>query len=217
MLSIPVFNMKGERTGQVEIDPALLGGEPRVNLLKQAVVAFRDHQRQRSARTKGKSDTEGSTRKMYRQKGTGNARMGQIRVPHHKGGGRAFAKRIPTRTVDFPKKMRRLARASAILAKIQSNDALILSDLACPKPRTKTLVGVLNAVGAEKGCVLALHAPDQNVYLSGRNMPKTDVRVIGELNAYEILRRRKLVMTRGAFDILVNDPMTLHGASELTE
>lgn len=202
MLEIPVFNMKGDRTGAVKVDPAVLGGRVRPKLLKQAVVAFLDRQRQYSARTKGKSDVEGSTRKLYRQKGTGNARVGQVRTPVRRGGGRAFAKRVPCRVVEFPKKMRRLARGNAVLAKIQSSDALIIDDLRCPEPKTKLVADMLASVGADRGCVLATHELDRHVYLSGRNIPKTEVRVVDELTAYEVLRRKKLVMTRPAFDRL---------------
>ena len=110
MLSVPVCNMTGDRTGEVEIDPAVLGSKVRVRLMKQAVVAFLDHQRQHSARTKGRSDVEGSTRKLYRQKGTGNARVGMLRTPTRRGGGRTFARRGPRKRKGFPKQMRRLAR-----------------------------------------------------------------------------------------------------------
>lgn len=202
MLEIPVFNMKGDRTGAVKVDPAVLGGRVRPKLLKQAVVAYLDRQRQYSARTKGKSDVEGSTRKLYRQKGTGNARVGQVRTPTRRGGGRAFAKRVPCRVVEFPKKMRRLARDNAVLAKIQSSDALIIDDLRCAEPKTKVMADMLASVGADRGCVLATHELDRHVYLSGRNIPKTEVRVVDELTAYEVLRRKKLVLTRPAFDRL---------------
>ncbi len=200
MLAIPVFNVRGERVGEETIDAELLGGAVRPKLLKQAIVAFLDRQRQYSARTKGKSDVEGSTRKLYRQKGTGNARMGQVRTCVRRGGGRAFGKRVSSSALGFPKKMRRLARNNAILTKIQSNDALILEDLACSEPKTKVVATALSAVGAERGCTLATHELDRNVYLSGRNIPRTDVRVVDELTAYEILRRRKMVFTRPAFD-----------------
>jgi large subunit ribosomal protein L4 len=201
-LSIPVFNMAGQRQGEVEVDPAVLGGRIRPKLLKQAIVAFLDHQRHYSARTKGKADTEGSTRKLYRQKGTGNARMGQVRTPVRRGGGRAFAKRISRRHVEFPKQMRRLARNSAILAKIQSNDVLILSDLNCEKPKTKTVAKMFQALGVDRGCVLALGERSPSVYLSARNIPKTEVRLVEELNAYEVLRRKKLLLTKPAFERL---------------
>jgi len=202
MVEVPVFNMQGDRTGAVQVDPALLGGRVRPRLLKQAIVAYLDHQRQHSARTKGKADVEGSTRKLYRQKGTGNARMGPVRTPVRRGGGRTFAKRIPGRVVDFPKKMRRLARNNAMLVKIQSNDAMIVDGLRCTEPKTKTVANMLASLGAEGGCVLATHELDRNVYLSGRNIPKTDVRVVDELTAYEVLRRKKLVLTKPAFERL---------------
>jgi len=204
MLEVPVFNMKGDRTGAVQLDPEVLGGRVRPQLLKQAVVAFLDRQRQHSARTKGKAQTAGSTRKLYRQKGTGNARVGQVRTPVRRGGGRAFAKRVPGAVVDFPKKMRRLARNNAILVKIKSSDTLIIEDLNCKAAKTKVVANMLASLGVDRGCVLATHELDRNVYLSGRNIPKTDVRVFESLTAYEVLRRRKLILTRPAFDLLAS-------------
>ncbi len=209
MLEVPVFNMEGERSGELEVDPAVLGGCVRPRLLKQAIVAFLDHQRQDSARTKSRSDVEGSTRKLYRQKGTGNARAGPLRTPVRRGGGRTFAKRGPRATKAMPKKMRRLARNSAILAKIQANDVLIVDDLQCTQIKTKPVAAMLSALGVQRGCVLAMHEADANVYLSGRNIPNTDIRTVDELNAYEVLRRRKLIFTRPAFERLMHDPVTV--------
>ncbi|MGB2987541.1 MAG: 50S ribosomal protein L4 [Phycisphaerae bacterium] len=211
MLAVPVVNMQGEPAGEMEIDPAALGGRVRPRLIKQAIVAFLDHQRQQSARTKGRSDVEGSTRKLYRQKGTGNARVGNLRTPIRRGGGRTFAKRGPRATKAFPKKMRRLARNSAILARIQANDVIIVDELRCPEIKTKIVASMFSVLGGEKGCVLAMHARDRNVYLSSRNVPNTDVRVVEELNAYEVLRRRRLIFTKPAFEQLVRDPVTLRG------
>ena len=114
----------------------------------------KDRQRQQSARTKGRSDVEGSTRKLYRQKGTGNARAGNLRTPIRRGGGRAFAKRGPRAKKAFPKKMRRLARNSAILARIQANDVIIVDEFRCPEIKTKVVASMLSALGGEKGCVL---------------------------------------------------------------
>ena len=199
MLSVPVFNMKGERAGEVEIDPEVLGGRVRTRLIKQAIVAYLDHQRQDSARTKGKAQVEGSTRKLYRQKGTGNARMGQIRQPVRRGGGRAFAKRGPRSTKELPKKMRRLARDSAILAKIQAQEVKVIDGFHCDAPKTKPFASMLSALTATKGCVFALHAYDSKAYLSARNIPDTEIKVVDELSAYEILRRRVLVLTKPAF------------------
>jgi len=204
MLAVPLVNAKGERLGQVEIDPASLGGTVRPRLIKQAIVAYLDHQRQRSARTKGRSDVEGSTRKIYRQKGTGNARAGTIRTPIRRGGGRAFAKRVPGAAVELPKKMRRLARNSAILAKIESECVLVLDELQCSEPKTAPFAAMLSALGAHKGCLVALGSYDGNIYRSGRNIPKTEIRVFDELSAYEVMLRPKVIFTRPAFERLTS-------------
>ncbi len=209
MLAVPLFNMQGERLGEVEVDPAVFGGEVRVDLLKQAVVAHRAHARQWSARTKGRKHIAGSTRKLYRQKGTGNARVGNIRTPVRRGGGRTFAKRCAGSEVVFPKKMRRAARCSAVLAKIQAENVLLLDELKCTEPKTKVLASMFSALGIDRGCLLAMDGQDANVYRSGRNIPNTDIRVVDDLNAYEVLRRPKVVFTKAAFDRLVNDPIRL--------
>lgn len=214
MVAVPVYDTKGNQTGEMEIDPALLGGEVRPALLKQAVVTFEDHQRQFSARTKGRADVEGSTRKLYRQKGTGNARAGNVRTPVRRGGGRAFSQRIPRAHKSLPKKMRRLARNNAILAKIESKQVVILDGLSINEPKTKPFAAMLKALGAANGCLFALHARDENVYRSGRNIPRTMVRALEDLNAYEVLLGRKVVFTREAFQRLCDDPTRLHGDSE---
>lgn len=204
MLSVPVFNMQGAKLGEVEVDPAQLGGSVRPALLKQVLVAYQDHQRQGSARTKGRAQTAGSTRKLYRQKGTGNARAGMLRTPVRKGGGRAFAKRRPPSVKELPKKMRRIARNNAILAKIQANEVLILDGLRCNEPKTKVFATMLSALGLDRGCLLAMHDRDVNVYKSGRNIPETDIRLVDDVNAYDVLRRSRVVFTKPAFELVLS-------------
>ncbi|MCH7883799.1 MAG: 50S ribosomal protein L4 [Planctomycetes bacterium] len=199
MLTVPIFNMEGKRTGEVQVDPEVLGRRVRPRIIKQAIVAYLDHQRQYSARTKGRSDVEGSTRKIFRQKGTGNARMGGIRNPVRRGGGCTFAKRVPGSRKNFPKKMRRLALCSALLAKIQANEALIVEDLSFAEPKTRAFASMLSALGVEQGCLVALHERDKSTYLSGRNIPDTDIRLVDDLTAYEVLRRKRLIFTGPAF------------------
>lgn len=205
MLAVPIFSMNGTPGGEIEVDPASLGGRVRHALVKQAVVSYLDHQRQYSARTKRRSDVSGSTRKLYRQKGTGNARSGPIRTPLRRGGGHTFAKRRPQAFKAFPKKMRRLARNSAILAKIKADGVMVISDFECSAPKTKVFSTMLSAIGATRGCVFAMHEPNQNAHLSGRNIAKTEIRVWSDLNAYELLRRDKLVFTKQAFETLLAD------------
>lgn len=212
MLSVPVFNMKGERAGEVQVDPEWLGGRVRPQLIKQAVVTYLDHQWQRSARTKSRANVEGSTRKLYRQKGTGNARAGMIRTPVRKGGGRTFAKHVPTHTKGMPKQMRRLARDSALLAKIKANEVVILDKLSLTEPKTKPLATMLKALGANRGCILAMEKPDGMIHRSGRNIANADIRVVDDLNAYEVLRRRLVIFTRPAFDRLTDAAKAGHRA-----
>lgn len=217
MLAVPVYSVDGERQGELEIDPASLGGRVRPRLMKQAIVAFLDHQRRHCARTKRRSDVKGSTRKLYRQKGTGNARAGSIRSPIRRGGGHTFAKRGPRRAVGLPKKMRRLARNSAILAKIQSEELLILDGLQFSEPKTKKFAAMLVALESVGGCLLALDQHDENVHRSGRNIPLIDIRLIEELTAYEVLRRSKVIFTKPAFERLMKDPIYLRSEHEEVE
>lgn len=202
MLSVPVFDMNGKRTGEVQIDPEILGGRVRHRLIKQAVVMYQDRQRQDSARTLTRSQVEGSNRKLYRQKGTGNARAGMVRTPVRRGGGRAFARQDYRFRKSMPKKMRQLARDSAILAKIRVTEAVVVDGLKFDRPKTKSFATLMRAIGAGQGCVLALHQQDPNTVLSGRNVAKTEIRVLEEMTAYDILRRRVLVFTKPAFEKL---------------
>ncbi len=208
MIDVPVYNMTGEQTGTVQIDESTLGRRVRLDLLKQAVVMFNSNQRHGSARTKSRGMVEGSTRKIYRQKGTGNARMGPVRQPVRRGGGVAFAKLERSFRRGMPRKMKQLARNSALLAKLKSGNVAIVDPLKIDQPKTKTLYAVLKAIRANEGCLLALDAPNAVVFRSGRNIPDTDIRQVHELNAYEILRRRKLIFTRPAFDAVVANPQT---------
>jgi len=200
MLSVPVFNMQGQRVGAVEVDPATLGGEVRPALIKQAIVTHQDHQRLESARLKGRGEVEGSTRKLFRQKGTGNARMGPVRTPQRRGGGRAFSKQVPRSFKDISKKIRRMAKLSAVLAKIQAEDVMIIDGLKVSAPKTKPIAGMLKALKVEQGCVLAIQASDENIHKSGRNIDRTEIRMVDDLNAHDVLLRKKLIFTRPAFD-----------------
>lgn len=216
MIDVPVFNMSGEQTGTVQIDENSLGRVVRTDLLKQAVVMWRTNQRQGSARTKCRSLVTGSTRKLYRQKGTGNARAGTVRTPIRRGGGRAFGKRERNYRLEMPKKMRQLARCSALLAKLKSNAVAVVDPIELNEPKTKLFHGMLKKLGADRGCVMALGQPNDTIVKSGRNIPRTEIMPVHDLNAYEILRRRKVLFTKDAFETVVANPMSFraNGAAE---
>ncbi len=200
MVNVPVYNTAGEKVGEEALDEALLGGELNPMLLKQAVVMYHANQRQGSAKTKSRAEVHGSSHKLFRQKGTGRARVGNARTPVRRGGGMAFAKRPRDFRQRMPVKMRRLARNQAVLAKIRSEDAMIVDGLAVDTPKTAPFARLLGALEAGRGCVFATRGIDQNVYRSGRNIPRTEIVDVAMLNAFQILSRRKLVFTREAFE-----------------
>jgi large subunit ribosomal protein L4 len=206
MIDIPVLDTKGQKIGTEPLDPACFGDRVRYQLLKQAVVAYRANQRLGTSATKSRGMVDGSTRKLYRQKGTGRARAGNLRTPVRVGGGRAFAKITRDFSLKMPRKMRRLARDSAILAKAMSGTALIVSGIKMDAPKTAQLAGILRATETDRGAVLAVAAEDRNLFLSGRNIPDFAMKLVSELNAHDILRARKLVFTPEAFKALTSEP-----------
>src|SRR3954449_7718144 len=137
MIEVPVFNQAGKKIDTFQVDEAKLGGEVRKNLLKQALVMYHANKRQGTVRTQARGEVEGSTRKMFRQKGTGNARTGGIRNPIKKGGGHAKQKRPKDWRQAMPKKAHQLATKSAILSKLQSEDVRIIDAFSFDAPKTK--------------------------------------------------------------------------------
>ncbi len=200
MIQVPVFNQKGDRVGQIDVDEAKLGGEVRKTLLKQALVMYHANQRQGTVRTLARGEVAGSTRKIFRQKGTGNARMGTIRQPVRRGGGHAKQKRPKEWRQYMPQKAKRLARNSALLFKIQANDIRVVDELKLEQPKTKLMVEVYKALGIERSCLLALTAPDHAIERSARNIDRTTLTTVAKLNAWDILRNRTLLMTRSGLE-----------------
>lgn len=202
MLEVPVMNEAGEQVATEQLDPQLLGGEPNAALLKQAVVMYRNNLRQGTVSQKTRGETDGSTRKIYRQKGTGRARMGTVRTPVRRGGGRAFPRKPRDFRQRMPKKMRRLACKHAILAKLKDGQAIIVEDLSFDPPRTKRFAGLLSNCNVDRGCLFTTDVTSEVLYKSSRNIPKVEIMPVAELNAFAVLRRRQLVFTRSAFELL---------------
>src|SRR5579864_7788624 len=188
MIEVPVFNQSGQKVDTVSVDEQKLGGEVRTNLLKQALVMYHANQRQGTVRTQARGEVAGSTRKMFRQKGTGNARTGGIRNPIKKGGGHAKQKRPKDWRQAMPKKARRLARDSAILSKIQSQDIRVIEPVSLDQPKTKLVAQMFKALGIDRSCLLALDAHDQNIERSARNIDRTMLTTVAQLNAWDILK-----------------------------
>jgi large subunit ribosomal protein L4 len=200
MIEVPVYNQAGEKVSTLSVDPEKLGGEVREHLLKQALVMYHANKRQGTVRTQARGEVEGSTRKMFRQKGTGNARTGGIRNPIKKGGGHAKQKRPKDWRQAMPKKARRLARNSAILSKIQSNDIRVLEEIAIDQPKTKLVAGVFKALGIDRSVLFALPERNENLEKSARNIDRTTLTTVDQLNAWDILKNRTLLVTRAGME-----------------
>ncbi len=206
MLEVKVYNTAGEEVETLAIDEGRFGGTVNAALLKQALVAYHAGRRRGTAATRGRSQKTGSTRKMFRQKGTGNARRGNIRTNILRGGGVAFAKRVRSFRKGLPKKMRRRALESAILAKILGQDLLVVDGLKVDQPRTKLVAEVLARLKINRSCLLTLAEPDEALFKSARNLPDITVRVAEKLNAYDVATRQKMLVTREAMDVLLRKP-----------
>ena len=185
------------------MDEERFGKEVNVALLKQAIVAYQANRRQGSAATKGRSMVKGSTRKIFRQKGTGRARRGNVRTNVLRGGGVAFAKLPLNRRKGLPKKMRHKALDSAILAKILGEDLLVVDGLSVPEPKTKAVVEILGNLKINRSCLLTIPGRDEALWKSARNIPDLTVRVADELNALDVATRQKMLVTREAMDVLL--------------
>ncbi|QNN21159.1 50S ribosomal protein L4 [Planctomycetales bacterium ZRK34] len=204
MIEIPVHTIDGKQTGSVKLDETLLGGEIRPSLLKQAYVMYHANKRQGSARTRSRGLVEGSTRKLYRQKGTGNARRGAVRTNVMKGGGVAFAKTQKDWRQQMPVKMRRLATRNAVLAKAVDGEIKIVDKFDFAAPKTKQFAAALGALGIDRSCLLAVNPADVNTRLSARNIADIGVIEMDQLNAYDLLSRRFLLVDQATFQAWVD-------------
>jgi len=216
MIELPIYNTTGKQVDTLAIDEAALGGTVRHALLKQAYVMFHGNRRQGSARTKSRGMVEGSTRKLYKQKGTGNARMGAVRTVVRKGGGVAFAK---TRTHenfrrDMPRAMRRLANRNALLAKLVDNEVKCIEALEFATPRTRDFKAMLDAVGVNRSCLVALQAANRGAALSARNLQDVNTILVQQLNAFDLLNHRFLVTDRDSLKSFLDGSASAEAAHE---
>jgi large subunit ribosomal protein L4 len=227
MFTIPVYNTAGEQVGQETIDPADFGGEINKQLLHDVVLMHLAARRVGTVNTRGRADVAGSGKKLFRQKGTGNARAGAKRTNKRKGGGVAFARRNRDYRYTMPKKAVRAAIRMALLSKFQDNQALVLDGLNLTRPQTKVVARALRsirrpdlteteaaeAVGETKtralkrtleGRTILLGIPgyDPVLYRSARNIEGLAVAPVSQFNTYDILKQRYLVLTREALTTL---------------
>lgn len=223
MISIPVYDRNGQRIGEESIDPADFGGEVNKQLLHDVVVMHQANRRVGTVNTRGRADVAGSGKKLFRQKGTGNARAGAKRTNKRKGGGVAFARRNRDYSYSMPKRAVRQAIRMAVLSKFLDRQAIVIDGLVAPhaegaKPRTKDVAATFKALprpdqdgGAPEGeskaaaayrslaggtMLIGLAEPNPTFYLSARNLEGVVVSPVAEFNTLDVLKQRYLVLTR---------------------
>ena len=204
MIDLAVYNTDCQEVDSLKVDESVFGRRVRYPLLKQAIVMYHANKRVGTATTKSRGMVAGSTRKLYRQKHTGNARAGTIRTGKRVGGGMTFAKIARDFGKSMPKKQRKLARDSAILAKLMTNNVVVVNELNFQKPRTKDFARVLSNLKIERSCLVTVNDYDDNLFKSVRNIPKVAVAPVGELNAGDICSHRKMLFTKEAIMSLLN-------------
>jgi large subunit ribosomal protein L4 len=206
MIEIPVYDAQGTQVGSLQVDEKQLGGELRPGLLKQAYVRYHANKRLGTSKTKARHDVEGSTRKLYKQKHTGNARRGSIRTVIMKGGGRGHGKVPHSWRLDMPLKMRRLANRNALLAKAVDGEIKLLDKLAFDKPSTKQFAGLLDALKIDRSCLLALADTRSNEARSAANLDQVTLTRIDQLNAFDLLSHRYLLAEKAALQGWLDRP-----------
>lgn len=203
MLTLNVYNRQGESVGTVEVDPAEFGGEVNRQLLHDVVLMHLANQRAGTHSTLRRGEVSGSTKKLFRQKGTGNARVGTRRTNKRRGGGTAKGPKPRDYEYHLPKKAVRAATRMAILSKFQDQEAMIVDDLTLPEAKTKQMAGLLKALKIkDTTCLVGTAEPDATIYKAARNIPGVEVHPAKDFNAYTVLKQKRLVLSRAALDEL---------------
>ena len=197
-MQLPVYNTDGEKVDSIEVSEYVFGVPFNEAVVHQAMVRQRANARQGTSNTKTRSEVAGSTKKLFRQKGTGNARVGTRRTGKRVGGGMIFAKAPRDFRQAMPRRQRMLARDSAVLAKLRSNEVVVVDGLSFEQPRTKDFVAVLQNLKIDRSCLVAVPEYNENVYKSVRNVPKVDVLPVADLNAADIINHRRMLFTKDA-------------------
>jgi len=204
-MKIEVLNTEGKASGKsIDLPDEIFGIEPNEHAVYLAVKSYQAAQRQGTHKSKEKGEVTKSTRKIKRQKGTGTARAGSMKSPLFKGGGTIFGPKPHKYSVKLNKKVKRLARYSALSAKVKQEQFKVIENFTFDAPKTKSVKNILSGMEiGNKKSVIVLGDYDKNVQLSGRNLQETSFVNINELNTYHILRANTLVMTVGAIEKLV--------------
>lgn len=201
-MEVKVYNSNGKSTDKkVKLDDSIFGIEPNEHTIYLDVKNILANRRQGTHKAKEVSELSGSTAKLYRQKGTGNARRGHIKSPLLRGGARAFGPRVRDYSFKLNKKTKRLARISALSIKAKSENLFVIDDYSVKNPKTKEVVSLISNFKFDDNKVLLVIAePDRNLQLAARNIPNVSVLLYSSLNTYDIMKAQKLMISAASVD-----------------
>lgn len=198
MPTVKVRNLKNEEVGDLELPDAVFGVELNEALIHAAVKSFLTNRRQGTVGTKTRGDVSGSGRKLWKQKGTGRARIASIRSPLWKGGGNTHGPQPRDYSTSLPKKMRRGALRSALSERVREGNLVVLDALAFDKPKTKDFISALATLNLEGRTLVVDSIDNSNLMLASRNVQRTKIVGSNSLNIYDLLRHEKIVLSRAA-------------------
>lgn len=205
MVTLPVYDQSGSEVGKVDVDTEAIAPKINKQLLHDAVVMYLANQRQGTKKSKTRGEVAGSTKKLFRQKGTGNARAGSRRTSHRRGGGHAMQIRPRSFYYRLPKKALKSATKMAVASKFVDGEVVVLDKLAMEAPKTKELAGSLKALGLGGVTTLVVLADYcKNAYMSSRNIPGVEVARVSDLNALSLLRPKRVLVTKDALDLITS-------------
>lgn len=199
-MQVEVLNTKGEKTGRtVELPDDIFGIEPNDHVIYLAVKQYQSAQRQGTHKVKTRAEVQGASRKLHRQKGTGGARKGNIRNPLYKGGGTIFGPKPHGYVTKLNKKVKDLAKMSALAYKAKENAIVVVEDITMDAPKTKQVYNVMKLLNvADKKTLIVIPEYNDNLYLSTRNVPNIASTLLSDINTYDIINADVLVLTEAA-------------------
>ncbi len=205
-MNIAILNIKGEDTGRkVKLNDKVFKIEPNDHVIYLDVKQYLANQRQGTHKSKERAEITGSTKKVKKQKGTGTARMGSVKSPVLRGGGRAFGPRPRNYNFKLNKKVKVLARKSALSYKVQEKDLIIVENFSLDTPKTKSYLEILNSLSfADKKTLMVIPEVDKNIVLSGKNIKKAKITLASDISTYEVLNADKLILCEGSIEIIEN-------------
>jgi len=199
-MEISIYKISGEETGKkIKLDDAVFNLEqPNDHAIYLDVKQYLMHQRQGTHKSKERAEVNYSTRKIKKQKGTGTARAGSIKSPIFVGGGRAFGPRPKVYHIKLNKRVKQLARKSALSYKAKENKIMVVEDFKFDNPKTKEAINMMSALKLENKVVFVIHQPELNFSLSVRNVPRTEVILANNLNTYSIMNAKQIILTESS-------------------